>query len=158
MKVFPLGGIITIVLLLPNLLVVFFPPKIKLKNVPHATDKRLQVMTIIERIGQIGCFVTPFFYRLNFANTIDIVVISVMFGMLVFYYVGWIRYLIFGRDEVYFYRSMLGFPIPMAVFPVLYFFVSAILINSVWLLLFTVILGIGHITVTWFHSRNIEQI
>jgi ABC-type glycerol-3-phosphate transport system permease component len=59
-----------------------------------------------------------------------------------------------GRAEVLFYRSMLGIPLPMAVMPVLYFLLAAAWLNSIWLLISALVLGVGHITVT---LRNFQK-
>jgi hypothetical protein len=156
MEEFPLGGIITLAVLLPNILAVFFPPVIRLANVPQPNHKRMQIMTVVERIGQVGSYVIPFFYRLSLAGAADAVALVVMIGALILYYAGWVRYIILGRDEALFYRSLLSIPLPMAVMPVIYFLAAAVLLDSVWLLLASISLGTGHLTVSWLHSRSIE--
>lgn len=108
METLPLGGIITIVVLLPNLLAVFFPPTTKLADEPQPNDTRLQILTVIERIGQVGCWVIPFFYQLTLASVIDAVSLAIMIGALALYYTGWIRYLVLGRAEELLYSSLLG--------------------------------------------------
>ena len=108
METLPLGGIITIVVLLPNLLAVFFPPTTKLADEPQPNDTRLQILTVIERIGQVGCWVIPFFYQLTLASVIDAVLLAIMIGALALYYTGWIRYLVLGRAEELLYSSLLG--------------------------------------------------
>ncbi len=151
----PLGGLITLVVLLPNLIVVFFPPTQKLSGSLPIDDGRLQTMTIIERIGQIGSFVMPFFYQLPQLNTLGFVAVLIMAVTMALYYAGWIRYLI-RRSEELFYQPLLGIPLPMAVMPVVYFLAASILLGSIWLMVAAVLLGIGHITVTWLNSRCIE--
>lgn len=156
MEEFPLGGIISLAILLPNLLAVFFPPTLRSANAPLHTDKRLQVMTLVERIGQASSYVIPFFYKLSLANTLDFLVLGLMSSSLILYYAGWIRYISLGRDEVLFYRSLLGIPLPMAVMPVVYFFAAAIFLESVWLLIASIALGIGHLSISWLQFRSIE--
>jgi hypothetical protein len=156
MDAFPLGGIITLVILLPNLLAVFFPPTTKLADDLQPNETRLRVMTVIERIGQVGSFTIPFFYRLTLGSTTQAVALAIMIGALVLYYAGWIRYLVLGRAEELFYRSLFGIPLPMAVMPVIYYLSASVLLGSAWLMLAAVMLGVGHISVTWLNSRNIE--
>jgi hypothetical protein len=115
----------------------------------------LKIMTVVERIGQVSSFVIPFFYRLTLESVMDVVVSVIMFGVLVLYYAGWARYLVLGRAEELFFRSMLGIPLPMAVLIVVYFLSASILLDSAWLALATMILGVGHVSVTWLHSRRI---
>ncbi|MBN1318226.1 MAG: hypothetical protein JXA42_22285 [Anaerolineales bacterium] len=156
MNAFPLGGIITLFVLLPNLLAVFFPPTTRLTGDPQPNDTRLQIMTVIERIGQVGSFVIPFFYQLTIVSVMDAVALVIMIGTLALYYAGWIRYIVLGRSEELFYRSLLGFPLPMAVMPVIYFLSASVLLSSVWLMLAALMLGVGHISVTWLNSQSIE--
>ena len=156
MDSFPLGGIITLMILLPNLLAVFFPPKVKLTDDQQQNDTRLQIMTVVERIGQAGCFVIPFFYRLPLDIVMDAVALTIMICTLALYYAGWIRYLVLGRAEELFNRSLLGIPLPMALMPVIYFLSASVLLGAVWLMLAAVMLGVGHISVTWLHSRRSE--
>src|SRR5512136_2285973 len=99
MNAFPLGGVITLLILLPNLLAVFFPPSTKLADNPRPNDTRLQIMTVVERIGQVGSFVIPFFYRVTLANAIQAIALVIMIGALALYYAGWVRYLAQGRAE-----------------------------------------------------------
>ena len=157
MDAFPLGGIITLMVLLPNLLAAFFPPTTKLTDDPQPDDPRLQIMTVIERIGQVGSYVIPFFYPLTLASVMDAVALAIMIGALALYYTGWIRYLVLGRAEELFYRSLLGIPLPMTVMPVIYFLSASVLLGSVWLMLAAGMLGMGHIFVTWLHFRSIER-
>jgi hypothetical protein len=156
MDSFPLGGIITLMVLLPNLLAVFFPPTVKLIDDQQQNDTLLQIMTVVERIGQAGSFVIPFFYRLSLDSVMDAVALTIMICTLALYYATWIRYLVLGREEALFNRSLLGIPLPMAVMPVIYFLSASVLLGSVWLMLAAVMLGVGHISVTWLHSRNRE--
>jgi hypothetical protein len=148
MDSFPLGGIITLMVLLPNLLAVFFPPTVKLIDDQQQNDTLLQIMTVVERIGQAGSFVIPFFYRLSLDSVMDAVALTIMICTLALYYAGWIRYLVLGREEALFNRSLLGIPLPMAVMPVIYFLSASVLLGSVWLMLAAVMLGVGHISVT----------
>jgi len=157
METIPLGGIITIAILLPNLLVVFFPPNLKLANVSVRVGGLSRVMNIFERVGQIGSFTIPFFYQLKCSTILDTTMLIIMSGALVLYYAGWTRYLVKGRNEGLFYKSMFGVPLPMAIMPVVYFISASVLLSSGWLLISAIVLGAGHIIVSWQHSRSIDQ-
>ena len=156
METIPLGGVIALAVLLPNVLAVFLPPTIRLVSDPQPSGKRMRIMTVVERIGQVGSFVIPFFYRLRLAGAKDAVALAFMIGTLILYYVGWVRYIVLGRAEVLFYRPLFGIPLPMAVMPVIYFLAASVLLDSVWLLLASVALGAGHLTISWLHSRSID--
>jgi hypothetical protein len=154
METFPLGGMITLIVLMPILLAVIFPPVIRLPNYPQFNDSGLRLMTVVERAGQMGCFIIPFFYHIDIQNSRDVILLFLMIMVITLYYAGWLRYLLGGRAEVLFYRSMLGIPLPMAVMPVVYFLLAAAWLNSIWLLISALILGVGHITVT---LRNFQK-
>ena len=155
MDLFPTGGVIPILVLLPNLLIVFFPPKTLVND--SSTSSRLKIISIIERVGQIGCIIIPFFYQIHISTMTDKVVAGSMIGILAIYYAGWIRYLIKGRGEEWFYRPMVGIWLPMVIVPVVYFLFSSFLLKTILLLMATLIFAIGHITVSWFQYREINK-
>lgn len=134
--------------LLPNLAAVFFPLRKQLEKSGKPDPKRLQLFTVLERIGQAGCFILPFFYRVSFSGVKEYLALGVMAAALAVYYSGWVRYIMRGRAEALFYKPLLGIPLPMAVMPVLYFLAAALLLGSFWLLLAAILLGVGHIQVT----------
>jgi hypothetical protein len=152
MNSIPLGGIISLFVFIRNLLAVFYPPISRLVNDPERISGYIQVMIVFERIGQIGSFAIPFFYRLKSSSILDVAMLTIMICALVIYYAGWMRYLVQGRNEGLFYKSMFGIPLPMAVMPVIYFFSASVLLGSVWLMMCAILLGVGHITVSWQHS------
>jgi hypothetical protein len=154
MRSLPLGGAITLLVLLPNLLAVFFPARKQLDKSGRPDPKQLKLFTAVERIGQAACFVLPFFYRLDFSSVKGGIALAVMALALAVYYAGWVRYLLLGRDEALFYRSLLCIPLPMAVMPVVYFLAASLFLSSVWLLLAAIILGVGHINVTRLNTPS----
>jgi len=87
----------------------------------------------------------------------DKVVAGSMIGILAIYYAGWIRYLIKGRGEEWFYRPMVGIWLPMVIVPIVYFLLSSFLLKTILLLMATLIFAIGHITVSWFQYREINK-
>jgi hypothetical protein len=155
MAMFPLGGIVALAVLLPNLLAVIYPPTARLTDNPPSASTRLQILTIIERIGQAGCFIVPFFYRLP-PVAVGVIPLAVMLVCLVLYYAGWMRYLVRGRAEAWFYRPLLGIPLPMVFMPVLYFLAASAYLGSIWLALAALVLGVGHISVSWLQGRKIK--
>lgn len=153
MDVFPLGGIVTLFVLLPNLLAALFPPQ---DSLPPAAGTLLARLTVLERVGQVSSFVLPFFYPIRPQGALFWAALAVMLVALGLYYAGWARYLQKGRREVFFYRPLLGIPLPMALMPVIYFFAAGGLLRSPWLALAAVGLGVGHIGVTRLNARRFE--
>ena len=145
MRFYPASLLITAVVLLPNLAYLAFPP-LNLKKYGLPNDSRF--LTAIERVGQVSSFILPIFFRLSFVGTQVAVAWAVMGLSLAVYYAGWVRFFSRGRDYALLYKPMLAIPVPMAVSPVVLFFVSSIVLGSVWQALAAVVLGSGHITIT----------
>ena len=65
---------------------------------------------------------------------------------LILYYAVWIRYFAGGREIVLLRRSFLFVPMPLAVFPVLYFLCAAIWLHNIPAAVTMVVFGIAHLT------------
>lgn len=72
----------------------------------------------------------------------------VAIGFLVLYYAVWIRYFAGGRRTELLGASFLFVPVPLAVFPVLYFFCAACRMHNPAAVLAAAVFGVAHITVT----------
>jgi len=110
---------------------------------------------VAERIGQAGCFLIPFFYRIRLKVTIEYGALGIMILLMGVYYCCWIRYMILGRKEELLYTSMCGIPIPMALTPVFYYLVASIMLRSLWLLISSAVFGVAHITISWLSSKEV---
>ena len=76
--------------------------------------------------------------------------------LMVLYELFWIRYFRSEQTMKDFYSSLLGIPVAGATLPVLAFLLLGIYGRVVWMLLATVILGIGHIGIHLQHRRRLE--
>jgi len=144
----PLGGIVSILILAPNLLFLVYPPLDSGTAKPLEKDKTFKVMEILEWVGRLGCFILPFFYALTISDYGAILAAVVMVVAYVAYLAGWLRYLRQGRRTVTLYQPMWGLSQPMAVWPVIYFWAAAVFFNSFWLILAALVLAVGHIYVS----------
>ena len=140
MSLFPLSLLITAAVLLPNLLYIFFPPK----NV-QAQGKEPIVFVLFERIGQIAMFLSPMLSEMLFDPPYRIAMFAIMGWFLILYYICWLRYMLRGRDFRMLFAPFLKIPIPMAVFPVLYFIAASVFLMSPVLLVSTIIFAVGHL-------------
>lgn len=146
----PLGGIVTIAILLPNVLIWLLPPR----EVPPETDledtqrQHFRRLRIVERVGQAGSFLIPFFYALPPLREASVDALAVMALALSFYYAGWVRYASKGHRYLLLFAPFLGVPLPMAVSPVIYFIAAAVFLHSWPLAVAAVILAAGHIPVS----------
>lgn len=67
---------------------------------------------------------------------------------LILYYIVWIRYFKGGRDIALLGKPFLFVPMPLAVFPVLYFMFAAIWLGNIPAAVIMAIFGAAHITVS----------
>ncbi len=67
---------------------------------------------------------------------------------LILYYVVWIRYFIGGREVALLNEPFLWVPMPLEVFPVLYFLCAAVWLHNIPAAVLMVIFGAAHLTVS----------
>ena len=143
----PLGGIISILALLPNIGFMLFPPS-SIPTEVQEHDRVYRLMEILERVGQIGSFALPFFYALKVRAPADWAFLGAMLLTLGFYYAGWLRYFLRGRTFSLLFAPMARIPLPMALGPVLYFMASAFFLHSWYMGAASLLLAIGHLYVS----------
>lgn len=153
MHLYPASLLITAAVLLPNLLFLVFPP-LNVSKCGKSADSLL--FTIVERVGQVGSFFLPLFFPLSFSGRLVTIAWTVMGLALAFYYAGWLRFFLRGRDYALLFRPMLGIPVPMAVSPILYFLLSSVVLGSVYQAVAAAVLGIGHIAITAREYRRLK--
>jgi hypothetical protein len=140
----PNGGLISILALIPNLLFLVFPPR----AIPDVLSKPARGLEIIEWIGRIGVFAIPFFCWIEIVGAVEMIAAGIMIGALGLYYAGWLRYLRRGRSFALLFQPMAGIPLPMAMAPIVYFYVASIVLHSWLLFLATMLLTMGHLYVS----------
>ncbi|WP_238653398.1 hypothetical protein [Paenibacillus piscarius] len=140
-----LGFIIPILVLLPNLIFIFFQPR----DTPKSLTSPPLVFTLLERAGQAACFTLPIvFGRLIAAQPPGLAAIGMALCLLI-YYGCWGRYYRNGRVFAVLFKPWLGIPVPMAVFPALYFLLLAVWVQS-WLFVVPACLfTAGHLANSW---------
>jgi len=138
-----IGLVIFALPMLINIVYVMFPPDEKAKQTAAVTHW----VEIVEQISRIAYLfaVTLLVSRdkLDFR--------SVWFFLaavfLVLYYAVWLRYFMGGREIALLNRSFLFVPMPLAVFPVLYYLCAAIWLHNLPAAILMVIFGAAHLTV-----------
>jgi hypothetical protein len=128
-----------------------FPPKDRPQEEGQQDGALDRVMEILEWVGRIATLVLPFFYRLEAKNPRQIVALVVMGLALLFYYAGWLRYFVRGREYRLLFEPMAGLPVPLAINPVVVFGAAAVAFASWALAAATVVLGVAHI---WISLRD----
>jgi hypothetical protein len=144
-RFYPASLLISVAVLLPNLLFLLLPPSDAKR---HGKSANPLLLTILERVGQVTSFVLPLFFLLSSSGKLVSITWILMGVLLLFYYVVWVRFFVRGRKYALLFAPMLGVPVPMATSPVLYFLLSSIVLGSVRQAVASVVLGIGHITIS----------
>ncbi len=144
------------------LLMLMIPNIIWSKNKPENYDKYVQnenkVLLVFERLGEIlvTCF-SLIFSDFNI-NTISIwtIILLISFMFMILYEIYWIRYFKSNKTMKDFYSSLLGVPVAGASLPVLAFLLLGIYGKNIFLIISTILLGIGHIGIHLNHEKELD--
>ena len=142
---FSIKGLIVFILpMIINIIYVIFPPSDNKeeKVVKHKFAEMLERATRMLYMVII-CFITND-YKSSFSNIM--LYLAIIF--LALYYIVWIRYFIKGRKVEYLIKSFLFVPIPLAIFPVLYFLLAALWLNNFIAAIVMIVFGISHFVVS----------
>lgn len=142
------------------LLMLFIPNIIWAKNQPkgYSPKNESKVLSVFERVGEaitVCCALCFADFNLCAWSVWSLWLISA-FTCMVLYEIWWIRYFKSERSLKDFYSSILGIPVAGATLPVIAFFLLGIYGKVIWMLIGTVILGIGHIGIHLNHRKEAE--
>lgn len=76
---------------------------------------------------------------------------------MILYEIYWIRYFKSKKTMKDFYSSLLGVPVAGATLPVLAFLLLGIYGKNIFLIIATIVLGIGHIGIHINHKKEVER-
>ncbi len=140
------------------LLLLFIPNIIWTKNLPegYTSKNESKILLFLERTGEVlVCCCAILFNDFNLHEWSAWswwLAASVLFMLL--YELWWIRYFRSPKELSDFYSSFLGIPYAGATLPVIAFFLLGIYGKIIWMLIATVILGIGHIGIHKSHALS----
>ncbi len=137
------------------LLMLFVPNLIWARHRPAGYDSRGENRALLfcERAGQ-ACvvFSALFFSDSNLrAWSLWSLWLGASFLLMLLYEVWWLRYFQSEKNMEDFYCSFLGIPVAGAVLPVLAFLLLGIYAEVIWLILSSILLGVGHIGIHLQH-------
>lgn len=145
------------------LLMLFIPNMIWTKCKPKDYEKYLvnenKILLFFERTGEILVSVIALSFadfNLRKPNLWSVWLVLAVLAML-FYEGYWIRYFRSERKMTDFYASFLGIPVAGASLPVTAFFFLGIYGANIFLILATIILGIGHIGIHLSHRKEVSN-
>ena len=149
-----MGLIFLLMLIIPNLIWTKHQPK------EYSSQNENQVLLGFERVGQVLVVCTALIFSdLNLRpwSTWTLWLMAAVVLMLV-YEGWWVRYFNSQKTLADFYSSFCGIPVAGATLPVAAFFLLGIYGKVVWLLISTVILGVGHIGIHLQHRKDLDDI
>lgn len=150
------GLIFLMMLMIPNL--------IWSKNKPKEYEKYVKnenrILLFLERIGEV--FVTCIsliFTDFNISfHSFWSIFLFLAFILMILYEIYWIRYFKSNKSMKDMYSSLFGIPVAGATLPVMAFLLLGIYGKNIFLIVATIILGIGHIGIHIKHEREIKDI
>jgi hypothetical protein len=148
------GLIFSLVVLLPNLFMVLLPPRNIPPEITGQQSKYIKIIGFLERAGQVGCFSIPFFYSIHTETLANRIVLGFAGAALLFYYTGWLRYVFLGRQYRILYSPLAKIPLPMAISPIIVFFLASLNLNALPLSIAALVLAVGHIPVSWYEWKR----
>ncbi len=149
-----IGLIFLLMLILPN----FIWSKNKPKDYDIYVKNESKVLLLLERLGEIltTCLVLIFSdYNINQISNWSIILL-IAFIIMILYEIYWIRYFKSNKTMKDMYSSLLGIPVAGATLPVIAFLLLGIYGKNVFLIIATIILGIGHIGIHLNHRKEIK--
>lgn len=143
------------------LLMLMIPNIIWSKNKPKDYDKYVinenKTLLLFERIGEmlVTCISLIFSdFNINkISNWSSILLIA--FILMILYEIYWIRYFKSNRTMKDMYSSLLRIPVAGATLPVFAFLLLGIYGKNIFLIVATIILGIGHIGIHLNHRKEV---
>lgn len=140
------------------LMLLFIPNIIWTRKKPqgYLSENENRVLLLFERSGEVltTLFVLVFddFNLHSWSNWTWWLIAA--FVLMLLYELWWIRYFQSEQKLSDFYSSFLGIPLAGATLPVISFFLLGIYGKVIWLIIATIILGIGHIGIHMQHSKE----
>ena len=139
-----IGLVVFTLPMLINIAYAIFPPNGKVEQTAAVT----RWIEMVEQICRIAYLlaITLLVSRKTFSFRSAWLCLAAFFLLL--YYIVWIRYFAGGRDIALLNRPFLFVPMPLAVFPVLYFLCAALWLNNIPSAIIMVIFGAAHLMVS----------
>ena len=143
------------------LLLLFLPNIIWARNKPqgYSSDNENKVLLILERTGEVltSCCAL-IFSNFNIQTwSLWSLWLIIAFILMLMYELWWIKYFRSNKTMKDFYSSFIGIPVAGATLPVLAFLLLGIYGKVIWMIISSIILGIGHIGIHLQHYKNTKH-
>ena len=148
-----IGFIFLLMLMIPNIIWNKNQPK----NYGKYVKNENKVLLIFERIGEmlVTCISLIFSdFNINKISNWTIILL-IAFILMILYEIYWIRYFKSNKTMKDMYSSLLKIPVAGATLPVVAFLLLGIYGKNIFLIISTIILGIGHIGIHLNHKKEL---
>ncbi len=148
------GLIFLLMLMIPN----FIWSKNKPKEYEKYVKNENKVLRLFEWIGEIlvTCLSLVFSdFNINKISSLSIILLAA-FIIMIMYEIYWIKYFRSNKTMKDMYSSLLGIPVAGATLPVIAFFLLGVYGKNIFLIISTIILGIGHIGIHINHKKEVN--
>ena len=146
------GLIFLLMLMIPNLIWTKRQPQ------GYSAENENRFLAVLERVGEVltTCVALIFSdFNLQRPSKWSLWLVAA-FALMVMYEIWWVRYFRSERRLTDFYSSFLGIPVAGAALPVAALFLLGIYGKVIWMMIASVILGIGHIGIHLQHRREVK--
>lgn len=138
----------------------FIPNLIWMNKQPqgYSAENENKLLVVLERVGEdlTTCFALIFSdFNLQGVSKWSMWLVAA-FALMIMYEIWWVRYFKSERKLADFYSSFLGVPVAGATLPVVAFFLLGIYGKVIWMMIASLILGIGHIGIHLQHRKEID--
>lgn len=147
-----IGLIFMFMLFIPNLIWTNKQPQ------GYSAENENKLLVVLERVGELltTCCVL-IFSDFNFQGVSAWSLwLALAFALMVMYEIWWVRYFKSECKLADFYSSFLGVPVAGATLPVVAFFLLGIYGKVIWMIIASIVLGIGHIGIHLQHRKEIN--
>lgn len=143
------------------LLMLWIPNSFWARRKPEGYDPsgESKFLLITERSGQVLCTASILLFTDYNPTSVNLWIIWFFMSaaLMLLYGLNWIRYFRSRQTVGDFYRSILGIPAPGATLPVIAFLLLGIYGRVIWLIVSSVILGVGHIGIHLQHIKDLSK-
>lgn len=150
-----IGLIYLILLFIPNFLWAKYKP-IGYENIVNNENK---ILLVFEKNGQmlVSCTLLIFNNYNIYSFSMWSFWLVISFTSMILYELCWIKYFNSKKELKDFYKSCLGIPVPLATLPIIAFIFLGIYGKVIWLIISSIILGIGHMGIHLNHYKDINN-
>jgi len=143
------------------LLMLWTPNLMWTKHMPEGYDPSVEskVLSVFERVGQVLCTGAVLLFTDYNPRSLNLwtawFILSVL--LMLMYEIYWFRYFRSKHTVADFYRPLLGFSAPGATLPTAAFLLLGVYGKVIWLIIASIVLGIGHIGIHLQHIGELKR-